>query len=290
MVCNDPHGNIRLFAFPVPVSRQFSDFVYHAGEYVCVVIARLALKDHTEPFEAHSGIHIPVGKRLQFSVGLPVELHEDQIPYFDHQRIALVYEFPARNGCPFLVATQVHVYFAARTARAGITHFPEIVMFVPEEYPVFRNMQFPPLPRFRVHFGPVLAVAPEYRDVQSVLVDAVDSGQQFPCPVYRLGLEIIAETPVPEHLEHCMVVGVMSHFFEVVVLSADSQTFLTVGHSPVFRSAVPEEPVLELVHPGIGEHECRVVLHHHRGRRNYSMSFGREKVQERLSDFFRCHN
>ena len=60
-----------------------------------------------------------------------------------------------------------------------------------------------------------------------------------------------------------MMVRVVSHFFEVVVLSADSQAFLAVCNSLVLRFAVSQEPVLELVHSGIGEHECRVVLDDH---------------------------
>ena len=42
-------------------------------------------------------------------------------------------------------------------------------------------------------------------------------------------LEVIAERPVSEHLEHSVVVGVVSHLFKVVVLTAYTQTLLRVG-------------------------------------------------------------
>ena len=82
----------------------------------------------------------------------------------------------------------------------------------------------------------------------------------------------------------------MSHFFEVIVLSADSETLLRVGRPVCLRSDVAEEDVLELVHSGIGKHESWVVLYDHRRRRNNRMSLGCEEIQKFLSYFVRCHS
>ena len=285
MVRDDPHRHIRLAALAVPVSGKFLYPADHPCEDIRVVVAGLALQHHAKPFEAHSGIHIPVRKRFKFSVGLAVELHEHEVPYLDYKGVAGVHQFPSRHCLPFLIAPQVDMYLAARSARSGIAHFPEIVMLVSEQYPVFRDMQLPSVFRFRVHFRPVGGVPLEYCYIQPVPVYAVDFRQQFPRPVYRLGLEIVPETPVAEHFEHCMMVGIVAHFFQVIVLPADPQTFLTVRHPVVFRGAVAEEPVLELVHPCVCEHECRVILDHHWSRWYYGVAFGREKVQKSFPYF-----
>ena len=50
--------------------------------------------------------------------------------------------------------------------------------------------------------------------------------QEFPCPVDGLFLEIVAERPVAEHLEHGVVVGVETDLLQIVVLAAHAQTLL----------------------------------------------------------------
>ena len=83
-----------------------------------------------------------------------------------------------------------------------------------------------------------------------------------------------------------MVVCVAAYFLKVVMLSAHSETFLAVSNPLPFSRAVAEEPVLELVHAGIGEHECRVILYDHRCRWDNLVSLGSEEVQKGFSDFF----
>ena len=175
--------------------------------------------------------------------------------------------------------------FAARPARSRITHLPEIVVLVSEQNPVLGKMLFPFFQCFRVHFGPVRRIAFEHGGIKSVLVYSVHPGQKLPCPRYRLRLEIVAEAPVSEHLEHRMMVGIVSHFLEIVVFSAHSQAFLAVRHSFALRHAVSEKIVLELIHPGVCEHQCRVVFYNHRSRRYDGMSFRCEKIQKGFSYF-----
>ena len=81
-----------------------------------------------------------------------------------------------------------------------------------------------------------------------------------------------------------MVVGVYAHFFEVVVLTRNAQAFLGVGHAAVGGHLVTQEKILELVHAGVGEHEGRIVLDHHGGRRNDLVSFTFKKVEKLLAD------
>ena len=110
---------------------------------------------------------------------------------------------------------------AARTARTRIAHFPEIVMLVSEKDPVFREMLLPFFKRFKVLLRPVCRISFKNSGVEPVLIYFVHFCEQFPCPADGFFLEVVPETPVAEHLEHGVVVGVVSDFFQVVMLSAD---------------------------------------------------------------------
>jgi hypothetical protein len=65
-----------------------------------------------------------------------------------------------------------------------------------------------------------------------------------------------------------MVVGIVTHFFQVVVLPGHAKAFLGVSDTRAFHRGIPEENVFELIHTRIGEHEGRIILDNHRGRRD----------------------
>ncbi|OAV75799.1 hypothetical protein Barb7_00554 [Bacteroidales bacterium Barb7] len=104
--------------------------------------------------------------------------------------------------------------------------------------------------------------------------------QVFPRPFDHLFLEIIAERPVAQHLEHRMMIGVMPHFLQVVMLSAHAQAFLRIRHAGIFDGHIPQNNVLELVHSRIGKHQCRVTFNNHRcGRHNLMPLGGKERFE-----------
>src|SRR6266536_5407934 len=72
--------------------------------------------------------------------------------------------------------------------------------------------------------------------------------EYFPCPLDRFLLEIIAETPVAEHLEKRVVIRVEPNVFEVIVFSAGANAFLCVNHARWFprRFLLPEKNRHEL--------------------------------------------
>ena len=111
-----------------------------------------------------------------------------------------------------------------------------------------------------------------------------DIYQIFPRPVDRFFFKVIAERPVAQHLEHGVMVGVESHLFEVVVLAADTQTFLRVGDATVFGGRISQDNIFELVHPRIGKHQCGVVFNHHRCRRHDLVSFRLKECFERFAN------
>ena len=82
----------------------------------------------------------------------------------------------------------------------------------------------------------------------------------------------------------------MPDFFQIIMLSADTQTLLAVRTSAGFRVASAKDDVLPLVHAGIGKHQGRVVLHYHRGRRNNLMTLRLEVLEERVAYLICCHH
>ena len=233
---------------------------------------------------------MPGGQVLQAAVGLAVELHEDQVPDLDHLGVVGVHQLRSGSRLPLGLAADVHVDLRARTAGAGVAHLPEVVLPAEGHDPFLRQVLLPQVAGLGVGFQTISLITAEVGHVQPVGVDLEGVHQQFPRPLDGLGLEVVAEAPVAEHLEHGVVVGVDAHLLQVVVLPADPQALLGVGHAPVGRLAVPQEDVLEGVHPRIGEHQGGVVLDHHGCAGHDAVVALREVVQEGLADLVGCHD
>ena len=75
-----------------------------------------------------------------------------------------------------------------------------------------------------------LVVADVDGDPHAVGVEPERSGEQLPRPADGLGLEVVAEAPVAEHLEEAEVPGGAADGVEVVVLAAGPHALLRVGH------------------------------------------------------------
>ena len=223
---------------------------------------------------------------------LALELHEYQVPYLYHVRVALIHQVAAGDaaGSLFLGGTDIDVDFGARAAGAGLAHLPEVVVLVAEEDAVGREILHPSLAGLLVEGGAILGATLENGGVEEFGIDPVNLGKQFPGPVNGFGLEVIAEAPVAEHLEHRMVIGIVSYFLEVIVFAAHAEALLTVGGTAHLRHRIPQEDVLELVHTSVGEHQGRVIFYHHRSGRDDGMPFGFEVVKKFLTYFLGCHH
>ena len=274
------------------VSGEFAQFAKKPGEHVGVVVAVLALEHGAEALEAHSGIDVLCGEGFEMAVGLALELHEHQVPYLDHMGIALVDKVASGDsaGALLFLAADIDMDFGAGAAGAGLPHLPEIVVLVSEQDALCGEMLEPCLAGLLVEGGAVFGAAFEHCCIKEFGIDAVNLGKEFPGPVYGFGLEVVAETPVAQHLEHCMVIGVMSYFFKVVVLAAHAETLLAVGRAAHLRRAVAQEDVLELIHAGVGEHQRRIIFNNHWCRRDDCMSLSLEKVKKFLTYFLRSHH
>ena len=76
---------------------------------------------------------------------------------------------------------------------------------------------------------------------------------EFPCPGDGFLFEIVAERPVPEHLEERVVIGVVADVLEVVVFAAGADALLGIrgagrGVGSFFDAKEERD---EGIHPGI---------------------------------------
>ncbi len=114
---------------------------------------------------------------------------------------------------------------------------------------------------------------------------------EFPRPLDRFLLKIIAETPVAEHLEKCVVVGVEADVFEIVVFAAGANALLGVGHARRIprRLLLAQKNRDELVHAGVGEKKIGRVRQKRRRRDNRVLLLA-EEIEKRLPDLGRGHD
>ena len=204
--------------------------------------------------------------------------------------MVVVHELAAGLFGAFGVAAQVNVDFGTGAAGAGVAHLPEVVVLVAVDDMVSGHVALPVAGGFVVAAEAFVGRALEHCGVQALGVELEHVDKVFPGPVDGFLLEVIAEAPVAEHLEHGVMVGVHAHLFEVIVLAAHAQTLLRVGHTVIFCGFIAENNVFKLVHARIGEHQGGVILDYHGGRRHDLVSLIAEKVFERLAYFLRCQH
>ena len=226
MVSANSHGHVHVLLLAILQPAEPLNLLDDGLEDVGIIVGVLVLQHAHQSLKAHAGVYHVHGQRLQRAVGLAVVLHEHDVPYLDHLGIVLVHHFPAGNLGFLLGSTGIHVYLRAGTAGTRVTHLPEVVMLVAVDDMVLWHVLGPVLGGLVITGKPFFGRAFEYGDVQVLGVQAQHVHQVFPRHVYGSLLEIVAEAPVSEHLEHGMVIGVMPHLLQVVVLSAHSQAFL----------------------------------------------------------------
>src|ERR1035438_9304227 len=122
----------------------------------------------------------------------------------------------------------------ARSARPGVPHHPEIVLFAAKD-----DMDLWIEAGAAENAGPdVVGLLVEIGRVALLLVGRIDGckepswrnaprlREQLPAPFERLLLEVVSERPVAEHLEHRVVVRVEADVLQVVVFSAGANAHL----------------------------------------------------------------
>ena len=281
MVGHDTHGNVRFLIGSVSLSGHVAYHLQDGLEDVGVVVGRFPLQGTHQSFESHAGVDDSGRKRFEAAV----VLHEHEVPDFDDLRVVLVHQFASGHLGFLFFRARVDVDLRAGTAGTRIAHFPEIVMLVAVQDVVFRQELFPVGGGFVVAFEAFFGTSLEDGGIQVLRVDFQHVHQVFPGPGNGFFLEVVAERPVAQHLEHGVVVGVVADLLQVVVLAADAKALLRVGHPFVFRRVVAQNDVLELVHSRIGKHQCGVVLDYHGSGGHDVVTLALEETLERVSDF-----
>ena len=86
------------------------------------------------------------------------------------------------------------------------------------------------------------------------------SRHELPREGDRVALEVVAEGEVAEHLEEGVVPRGVAHLLEIVVLAAGAHALLRRRRArPNGARLGPEEDLLELHHPRVGEQQGRIV-------------------------------
>src|SRR6185369_14556511 len=93
-----------------------------------------ALDKAGQSLKAHAGVDMLGRQRRKRSVSVCVKLYKNQVPNFDALGGALV----DQTALGIALRSEVHMDFAARPARAGLAHHPEIIFLVAVDDVYFR--------------------------------------------------------------------------------------------------------------------------------------------------------
>jgi hypothetical protein len=96
--------------------------------------------------------------------------------------------------------------------------------------------------------------------------------------------EVIAEAEVTQHFEESMVTCSVADVFQIIVFTARTYATLRSGCAGIITLVETKENILELVHPGVGKQQSRVIVWNQGAAGNYLMSFTVEKIEKRLTD------
>ena len=254
VVSDHAHSYVGLLRRTIGYAGDLCDLADEWLEDISVVIGLLPLHRHAKALQPHAGIDDVVRQSLEVTICHAIVLHEDKVPDLDHQRVVLIDEVSARDAGDLFLAPQVDMDLRAGATGTGLAHLPEVIVLVTIKYPLLRQQLCPGIICLLITLQTLLRCSLKDGDIEPILGQPVHLRQQLPSPRDDLLLEVISEGPVPQHLKHGMVVGVVSYGGEVIVLTAHAQALLRVGYPRVLPRSIPQDDVLELIHPRIGKH------------------------------------
>ena len=114
----------------------------------------------------------------------------------------------------------------AGAAGTCVAHLPEVVVLVSVQDMILGQELLPDGSGFIVALQTLLLAALEYGGVEVLGIQFENVDQILPCPADGLFLEVVTELPVAQHLEHGVVVGVVSYLLQVIVLTAYAKALL----------------------------------------------------------------
>ncbi len=181
--------------------------------------------------------------------------------------------------------------FAARPARAGVRHLPEIVTGVSGTFVVTNSND--PLKGNLDFIGPDavgLIVFLIDRDPELFGRKPIDLGQQFPGKVDGIALEVVTKREVAQHFKKGVMARRVAHVFQVVVLASSSNASLR-RRGPLVRLVfAAKENILELHHAAIGKEQGGIVGRNQRARGNNRVTLGLKKAEKFFANLGYVHD
>jgi hypothetical protein len=260
VVAEDPHRARDLAALGVGAARELLGEVDQRPQRVGLEDRVEAVEDDRHPLDPHAGVDVLHRQLGQRAILGEVVGHEDVVPELD-EAVAVV--AGAVVGAAELDSA-VEVELRAGPTRAGRTGLPEVLRARQLDDPLVGDPRLAPdLDRLFVGAETELLVTGEDRDPNPLGVEAVALNRKLPAPRDRLGLEVVAEAPVAEHLEEGQVALCVADLLDV----GGAEAALDVGEPRRRRLLAAEEVGLERLHPGSRQQHRGVVDRgHERGR------------------------
>ena len=119
---------------------------------------------------------------------------------------------------------------------------------------------------------------------QALRVDGEVLGQKLVGEGDGVGLEVVAEREVAQHLEEGVVARGAADVLQVVVLAPGAHALLRAGGARDLAAGLAGEHVLELVHARIGEQQRRIVGGNQGRARHFLVALAGEIVEECAAD------
>ncbi len=250
MFGHDLEGHVVVRVLAVTLAGAPLGFLEGGTEQVGLEHVVDALQDHRHPLERGTGVDVLARQRRHdLELAVDLFLHEHQVPDL-HE--ALFVDIGTAVGT--VARPAVHEDLRAGAGGAGGVGVPVVrelaflVELAATHDPVGRDTRQVDPGRGR------LLVLVVDRDPQQVVIDPVPLGDQLVRPRDRLGLEVVGEREVPEHLEEGLVPGVVAHVLDVV----RAHHLLRGDGTRIRRRCLTQEVRDELVHARVRQQQARL--------------------------------
>ena len=228
------------------------------------------------------GVDAPLGQRRQVAGLVHVVLHEHEVPVLEVP-VAVAAGLAVRVVAAHLGAEVVVQLGAGPAGAGGPGRAPEVVA-APEadDAVVGEAVRLPQLDGLLV--GRHLRVAAVHADPHLAPVDPELVGE-LERPLDGLGLEVVAEREVAEHLEEGEVPRRLAHVLHV----GGAEGALAGGDARRRRRLDAQEVRLVLLHAGRGEQDAGVARGHEAGGLARQVPAGDEEVTVQVTDVGSVH-
>ena len=272
MVGNQTDGNVLRLVLLIFRMGELADLVPEGAHSIHVKDGIHILHHAGQTLQAHAGVDVLLLQLGIMVMAVVVKLGKYVVPDLHVAVAVAAYGTAGLAAAVLLASVVVHLRAGAAGSRAVL---PEIILLAEAENPLRRDADL-----LIPDIEGLVVVQVDGR-IQAFLIEAHHLGQEFPGPVDRLSLKIIAEGEIAQHLEEGTVAGCLSHIFNI----AGTDTFLAGGHPSSGRNLRACEIRLQRSHTGIDQQKALVIVRHERKALHHQMSLALKKFQKHSAKF-----